>query len=212
MAADATLSGALRARVEAEAAHWPRLPLLAGVADGTLDPAVFRHYLEQDYLYLRYYARLFARLAATGPDEDLEHSVRLAHGIFAVELDRHIKNSAAFDCDFSQAVPSAATRAYLDFYDSLAGDRAATLVAMLPCLYGYTVALSAVDPTHVDGPYAEWLRVYASGDYEEMIDRHCAMIDRTAITLDGATDILARGLALEIDFWNQRPATAGAAS
>ncbi len=206
-----TLSARLMERVTEEASRWPSLPLLTGVADGTLDPAVFRHYLEQDYLYLRYYARLFARLAASGPDADLEHSVRLAHGIFAVELDRHIENSGPFGCEFSTAEPSPETQAYLDFYDSLAEDRAATLVAMLPCLYGYTVALSLVEVNDPDSAYAEWVGVYSSGDYMDMITRHCTMIDRSDIDAERAEAVLARGLAHEIEFWNQRPVSLEAA-
>ncbi|WP_062200742.1 hypothetical protein [Demequina salsinemoris] len=206
------LATRLKALVEEAAATWPSLPLLTGVAAGTLDTAIFRHYLEQDYLYLRYYARLFSRLAAFSPDEDLEHSVRLAYGIFAVELDRHIENSGPFECDFDSATPSRETAAYMDFYDSLAHDRDATLVAMLPCLYGYTVALSRVRVEDRESPYAAWVDVYSSGDYADMIDRHCAMIDRSGIDPDLARNVLDRGLQLEIEFWNQLPAHLEAAS
>ncbi|WNM24069.1 hypothetical protein RN607_11900 [Demequina capsici] len=205
MPAPASLAAQLKARVEQAASQWPSLALLSGITDGTLDPAVFRHYLEQDYLYLRYYARLYSRLAAAGPEQDLEHAVRLANGIFAVELDRHIANAKPFGCDFAAAVASQETAAYMRFYDSLADDRAATLVAMLPCLYGYTVALAQVDVADPSSAYAAWVAVYASGDYADMIERHCAMIDDSGIDPALAESVLTRGLQHEIAFWNQQP-------
>lgn len=198
-----TLSQVLRNRVQAEASQWPRLPLLAAVADGTVSTAAFRHYLEQDFIYLQYYARLYARLAALAPESELEHCVRLAHGIFAVELDKHRVNAAAFECDLDGATPSAQTSDYLSFYDSLAGDRAATLVAMLPCLYGYTVALPLVNAPDPDSAYAAWLQVYSGNDFTDFIDNHCEMIDNSVIEQDRALEILERGLSLEISFWNQ---------
>jgi len=63
--------GAFRARVERESAPVREavdaLPFLAALADGTLPPAVFRHYLEQDGCYLREYTRALALLAARAP-------------------------------------------------------------------------------------------------------------------------------------------------
>jgi thiaminase (transcriptional activator TenA) len=204
-----TLSLALRERITEAAARWVELPLLAGVRAGTLPSEVFRHYLEQDFLYLRYYARIYARLAASSTDdEELEHFVTLAHGVLAVELDHHRSAAAPFACDFAAVRPSPQLSAYLDFYEEHAGDRAATLVAMLPCVYGYGVALSRLRDADVPGHYGAWIDIYAGTDYGAIMDRHFAMIDTADIPVERALAIAERGLALEIDFWNQVPADA----
>ena len=44
------------------------LPLLQRLSDGTLPPEVFRHYILQDALYLKHYARCLAIVAAKAPD------------------------------------------------------------------------------------------------------------------------------------------------
>lgn len=202
---EATLSKALTDAVAARAADWVELPILAGVRAGTLDPAVFRHYLEQDYLYLRYYGRIYARLAAQSTtDEELEHFIALAHGVLGMELDHHRRAAAPFGCDFDAVVPSAQLTDYIAFYESIGHDRASTLVGMLPCTYGYGVALQLVKDGDL-GDYRDWVDMYTSGAYEHIMRRHLAMIDAADIELDEALAIIEAGLDLEHAFWNQRP-------
>jgi len=200
------LSQTLTAAVTERAADWVELPILAGIRAGTLDPAVFRNYLEQDFLYLRYYGRIYARLAAQSEtDDELEHFVALANGVLGVELDHHRGAAAPFACDFDAVVPSSQLTDYIAFYESISDDRAATLVGMLPCTYGYGVALQLVKSGDL-GPYREWIEMYTSGAYEHIMAKHLAMIDAADIEVDRALAIIERGLVLEHEFWNQRPA------
>ena len=53
-----------RANLERQLAH----PTVRGIATGDLDPARFRAWLVQDYLFLLDYVRLFALTAARAPD------------------------------------------------------------------------------------------------------------------------------------------------
>ena len=204
--AETSISMALRERITEAASQWVELPLLAGVRDGSLDTAVFRHYLEQDYRYLHYYARIYSRLAAqAATDDELEHFIALANGILSVELEHHKHAAAPFGCDFDRIEPSPQLRDYLAFYDAIADDRDATLVAMLPCIYGYGVALALIRDATVDGPYRDWIDIYTGGDYAAIMDRHFAMVDGSSLSPDRALAIVEQGLAHEIEFWNQRP-------
>ena len=72
--------------VEAQAAH----PTVAGIARGDLDPAVFRCWLEQDYLFLLDYVRVFSRLAWQAPDGHLGDLVDLAHATWHEELGLYV--------------------------------------------------------------------------------------------------------------------------
>jgi hypothetical protein len=71
--------------LEVQLAH----PFLRGIADGTLDPAVFRAWLEQDHLFLLGYTRVFSRLAWRAPAEHLGELVALANSTFHDELGLH---------------------------------------------------------------------------------------------------------------------------
>jgi thiaminase len=203
--APAPLSEELRAVISETAATWRDLPILRGIEDGTLERAIFANYLEQDYLYLQYYARLYSRLAAAATTyEEITHYVTLAHGIVAIELDHHVSAAAPFGCDFDAARPSVQTSEYLAFYDSLADRPAETLVAMLPCIYGYGIALAGIAG---GGDYAEWLQIYQRGDYAALIDRHFSMVDASDLDRDRALQLVRTALAHEESFWRQLPQT-----
>jgi thiaminase len=201
-----TLSARLTARIAESVAGWADLPILAGIRSGTLEEAVFRNYLEQDYLYLRAYVRLYSRLAANAADDEtMEYFVALAHGVMAVELEHHRRAAAPFGCDFDTVVPSPETLGYLAFYDSFGDDTAGMLVAMLPCTYGYGVTLDSLRGA-ATGPYRDWIDIYTGADYALLVDRHLRMVDEAQLPDDRADDITDRALGFERRFWNQSPA------
>ena len=55
-------------RAQLSMAEIEVLPLITRLSDGTLPPEVFRHYILQDALYLKHYARCLAIVAAKAPD------------------------------------------------------------------------------------------------------------------------------------------------
>jgi thiaminase len=197
----------VRGRIDEVAAGWIELPVLQGIAAGTLEPAVFRNYLEQDFLYITYYARIYVRLAAASADDDLvERFVSLAHAIFSTELDHHRRAAAPFGCDFESVTPSAELLDYLAFFEEIKDDAAETLVGMTPCIYGYGVALSQLRAASTgEGDYARWLQVYSGVEYEAAMDRHLALLDDLDISPARALELTDRALGLERAFWNQRP-------
>jgi thiaminase len=202
-----TITDLVRTRIEQVAPGWLDQPVLRGVADGTLDHTVFRHYLEQDYLYLAYYARIYVRLAAAAEAQELvERFVGLAHAIYSTELDHHREAAAPFGCDFDRVVPSPELRQYLAFFEEIKGDAGETMVAMTPCLYGYGLALGALrERTTGDGEYATWLRIYDGAEYAKAVERHLALLDTAAVTPERALQLTDRALELERAFWNQQP-------
>ncbi|MBM9468695.1 thiaminase II/PqqC family protein [Nakamurella leprariae] len=208
-AARPSITRLVRGRIDEVAAGWIDLPVLRGIADGTLDRAVFRNYLEQDFLYIAYYARIYVRLAAAATDDELvERFVKLASAIYSTELDHHRRASAPFGCDFESATPSTELGDYLDFFEEIKGDAADTLVGMTPCIYGYGVALSQLRAAATgDGEYATWLRIYSGDEYEAAMERHLALLDDLDITPERALELTDRALGLERAFWNQRPRT-----
>lgn len=200
--AGGTLSQRLRAYGRSRVEAWAQLPMLTALAAGELPIERFRDYLQQDYLYLREYARLYSRLAAEAPDEHVEHLIGLAANLVTVELAAHRRMGAQFGAVFTGIEPSAACAAYISFLHQASADFGDGLVAALPCMWGYGVALAQV-PKETAGVYRPWLEVYTSGEYTSMIERHCRMIDGTGMQIDRATALFDRAMEHEIDFWNQ---------
>jgi len=74
-----SLSAQLQQRGQALLSEQLRHPVVRGLGSGELDPAVFRAWLEQDYLFLLDYVRVFSRLAWQAPAAHLADLVDLAH-------------------------------------------------------------------------------------------------------------------------------------
>jgi len=200
--AEGTLSQRLRAHGRPRVEAWAQLPMLTAVAAGDLPLERFRDYLQQDYLYLREYARLYSALAAKAPDEHVEHLIGLASNLVTVELAAHRRMGAGFGAVFTGIEPSPVSSAYIAFLHSCAADFGAGLVAALPCLWGYGVALAQVAKDNA-GPYRPWLEVYTSGEYTSMIERHCRMIDETGMPIERALALFDQAMEHELAFWNQ---------
>lgn len=194
-----------RASVQAQAAH----PTVAGIARGDLDPAVFRDWLEQDYLFLLDYVRVFARLAWQAPDGHLGDLVDLAHSTWHDELALHRSLAAEFDADLFGAVAAPATVAYTGFLLDAAEDYGRGLAALLPCMWGYsTLGRMLAEHPPPDERYARWVATYADPGFAALADRCAQMLDEAhaegLVDEPTATDAFDAAMRHELAFWDVR--------
>lgn len=202
-----TLTERLTARglpaVRAQLAH----PTVAGIARGDLDPAVFRSWLEQDYLFLLDYVRVFARLAWQAPAGHLGDLVDLAHSTWHEELSLHRELAGEFGADLAGATAGPATAAYTGFLLDAAADYGRGLAALLPCMWGYSTlgGLLAERPP-AEPRYARWVATYADPGFAALADRCGQMLAEAADTglVDEATATAAFDTAMrhELAFWD----------
>lgn len=189
--------------VRAQLAH----PTVAGIARGDLDPAVFRSWLEQDYLFLLDYVRVFARLASQAPDPHLGDLVDLAHSTWHEELALHRELSAGFGADLFGAVAGRATTAYTAFLLDAAADYGRGLAALLPCMWGYsTLGRMLAEQPPAEPRYARWVATYANPGFAALAARCAEMLDEAHATglVDEPTATAAfdAGLRHELAFWD----------
>ncbi len=148
----------LRARID-------RLPFVATLADGTLDPARFAWYLQQDAIYLRAYSRVLARASALAPTpEEQVFWATGAAGSIEAEMELHRTWLDASAAAGEEAEPSATTTAYLDHLHaaSVDGDYGRVIAAVLPCYWIYQdLGERLVQASHAEHPFAAWLDTYA---------------------------------------------------
>jgi thiaminase (transcriptional activator TenA) len=175
-------------------------PFLAGLADGTLPRASFRHYIVQDAHYLRGYAKALAVCAAKAPDEDgtvlfAEH----AAGAIAAERDLHAALMSEMGSSPEEAALEAVaptTQAYVSYLLAAAygGSFAEAVGAVLPCYWIYArvgdelLARSSPDPL-----YARWIAMYGSAEFQAVVDSVLDLTDRIGAGLsDGERTLLRR--------------------
>ncbi|MFC6886897.1 MULTISPECIES: TenA family protein [Actinomadura] len=180
-----------------------RHPTVEGIARGDLDEAVFRSWLEQDYLYLLDYVRVFSRLAWQAPSAHLGDLVDLAYSTFHDELALHRSLSAEFGADLEGAEKGPACAAYTEFLLESAADYGDGLAALYPCMWGYSTlgARLAEDPP-AEPRYRRWVDTYADPAFAELSRRCAQMIDEAAPDPDRAERLFLEAMRHELAFWS----------
>lgn len=211
------LFAALRDAVSEDWRRYTHHAFVAGLADGTLPPDGFRHYLIQDYRFLIHFARAYA-LAVYKSDrlEDMRHAAASMSAIIDTEMDLHrayCRRWGIGEEALGSAPEATATVAYTRFVldCGMAGDLLDLHVALAPCVIGYAeiAARLAADPaTRMDGnPYREWIETYSGAEYRDLAAGAVAHLDALAARRGGNArrDDLIRifrtATRLEAGFW-----------
>jgi len=176
-------------------------PTVQGIARGDLDPAVFRSWLEQDYLFLLDYVRVFCRLAWQAPDPHLPDLVDLAYSTLHEELDLHRSLSAEFGADLDHATKGPACEAYTRFLLESAADYGIGLAALLPCMWGYST-LGQRMPVPQEPRYRRWVETYADPGFAALAARCAQMLDDAAPDGAAAERAFLEGMRHELAFWD----------
>ncbi|MEJ5915271.1 TenA family transcriptional regulator [Pseudokineococcus sp. 1T1Z-3] len=200
-----------------------RLPFLAALADGSLEPATFRHYLEQDGCYLKDYARALALLAARAPTpQDAAVWAGSAAGAVAAERDLHAdllhderlapaSGTAPEGLAAGPVRPSPTTLAYSSWLvgQTSTAPYAVAAAAVLPCFTVYAeVGLALAEgaqavPGH---PYARWVAAYADPGFQASsaaaVDVVEGAVAADPASADAATEAAALATRFEWMFWD----------
>lgn len=178
-------------------------PTVVGIAQGNLDEAVFRSWLEQDYLFLHDYVRVFSRLAWQAPAAHLGDLVDLAYATFHDELDLHRSLSASFAADLDGAEKGPACDAYTSFLLDSAAAYADGLAALYPCMWGYsTLGARLAENPPSEPRFRRWVDTYADAGFAELTGRIAQMIDESGADRETAERLFLQGMRHEIAFWD----------
>ncbi|QLC34827.1 thiaminase II (plasmid) [Halarchaeum sp. CBA1220] len=187
-------------------------PFVTELADGTLDEAAFRHWVEQDYRYLLDYARLFAVAGARARDEaTMTTLVGISHDTLAEEMDLHREFAADYGIarEELESVTKAPTcEAYTGFLVRTAyeGSLAEIAAALYPCAQGYLdVAAHAAERATGEHRYTPWLEAYTSDEFRAVVERIRDFVDRCGERFPGEHDAMREAFLtsarLEYRFW-----------
>jgi len=188
------------------------------IGDATLPEQSFRHYLEQDYLFLVHFSRAYA-LAVYKADTlvDMRAAAESLNAILNYEMELHVKYCASWGLEeqemqqIEEARPNMAYTRYV-LERGLAGDILDLHVALAPCIIGYAViarSLSTDPETILEGnPYKDWIETYAAEAYQNLARAAVRHLDDLASSRmgPGRFESLVRtfrqATSLEIGFWD----------
>ncbi|REC94241.1 thiaminase II [Kushneria indalinina] len=191
-------------------------PFVAGVSEATLPAAAFRHYLQQDYLFLVHFARAWGLAVYKSRDmSELRHSLDNLKTIVDTEMDLHVDYCRAWGIDQEelQNLPEAQeTLAYTRFVLDC-GHRGELLdlhVALAPCLIGYAEIADWISTrsqtVSVDNPYQAWIDMYRDEEYQQAAHREHLWLDERLAELSPQrfaqlTTTFRDATRLEAAFW-----------
>ena len=190
---------------------------VAGIADGTLPEAAFRHYLIQDYLFLIQFARAYA-LAVYKSDTlvDMRQAGAGMSAILDTEMALHVEFCRGWnlsEIEMEAAPEDPACMAYTRFVleRGMSGDLLDLHIALAPCIVGYAeigARLTSDSATLTDGnPYGAWIAMYSSEDYQAVATDEVAFLDDLMVRragpgrFDSLADTFGKATRLEVDFW-----------
>jgi thiaminase/transcriptional activator TenA len=208
----------LKTEASAEWRAYTEHRFTAGLADGSLPEAAFRHYLVQDYLFLIEFARAYALAVYKSPElADMREAASGLSAILDVEMNLHVKLCAGWGLsprELEQAPPASETLAYTRYVldTGMRGDLLSLKVALAPCVIGYAeiaARLAALPGTRAqNNPYRVWIDEYAGAAYQEVAANARAHLDRLAnLYATPAREaelitIFKEATRLEADFWD----------
>ncbi|MFB6078294.1 MAG: thiaminase II [Halarchaeum sp.] len=195
-------------------------PFVTELADGTLDEAAFRHWVEQDYRYLHDYARTFALAGAKASDPTrTERLYDVAHTVLDDELDLHRAFAADYglspaDLDATRKAPTCV--AYTNFLVRTAHEAPLPVVAaaVYPCGRGYLdVAEYMAERSDGDHRYTPFVEKYTSDAFRDSVAWLGTLVDAAADENPGARDAMREAFLLsarlEHRFWEMAYAREG---
>ncbi|KAJ1310523.1 hypothetical protein OPQ81_007253 [Rhizoctonia solani] len=192
-------------------------PFVTQVAAGTLPAESFVHYLKQDYIYLKHYARAHGLLTAK--------SSTFASAGAAATIVLHIVRESQMHIDYCrkwgvtleelETTPELpATAAYARYIMDVGyqGDDFMLIIAVASCLLGYAEVgkrLLAAGTNTEGNPYKRWIEDYGGIEFQEatrrgldLMEQRAAQDPPSARRFAQLQDVWERCVRLEIGFWD----------
>ncbi|GAA3697131.1 hypothetical protein GCM10023081_37610 [Arthrobacter ginkgonis] len=189
------------------------LGFIRELRDGTLARADFEHYLAQDALYLQTYGRTLSQASALAPDLAAQRFwAESAHGCMVSELTLHQGRLELADGALPAVAPSATTTGYLNHLQAAAasGSYPVLAAALLPCFWLYQdIGTRLAAANRPDHPYADWLAMYSSLEFDEATRRAIGWVQAAADTarpaeLEAMRTAFRESSRWELEFFDQR--------
>ncbi|NLZ54492.1 MAG: transcriptional regulator [Thermoanaerobacteraceae bacterium] len=189
-------------------------PFVQEVKNGTLPTEKFKHYMIQDSIYLKHYARVYGKAiyhSTILKDIQLFYSVLcfVTDTESAVRL-KYLNQFGLTDDDIENIEPLPENQNYIDFLLDIAeeGNVCKMLMAVLPCMlsYSYIFRKIAAEPEAKKSKYWDFIEDYANDRYAEecifwsrFADEKCMILP--AQDKKGLAAIFEKASLLELDFW-----------
>ena len=190
------------------------------LAQGTLAQPSYLHYLKQDFLFLKQYARAYAlAIYKARTLADMRKALPSVHALLDSEIGHHVTycgNWGLTESDLEAEPEDFGTVAYTRYVldAGMAGDIVDLYAALAPCSIGYAEIgrnLAAdINTKLVDNPFASWIELYSGDEFQQGVAQGTAHIDELLAEIDvnsqrgrNLIHVFRTATRMEIAFWQQ---------
>ncbi len=183
---------------------------------GSLPKKCFQHYLKQDFLFLKQFARAYAlAIYKSNNLRDMRDNLATLSAIINTEMELHIKlckNWGISESELENEPEASQTVAYTRFVleEGMRGNLLDLKVALSPCVIGYgEIGLKLLSNLNdsITNEYRCWIEEYGGDDYQSLANSAIAELDHLANDLltepryPHLLNIFKTATKLEADFW-----------
>jgi len=190
------------------------------LANGTLAQPSYLHYLKQDFLFLKQYARAYAlAIYKARTLADMRKALPSVNALLASEISHHVSYCANWgltESDLEAEDEDSGTVAYTRYVldAGMQGDIVDLYAALAPCSIGYAQIgrnLCADQNTQRQGnPFDDWIALYGGDEFQQNVAQGTQHIDTLLADIDvhsqRAQDLMSvfrTATRMEIAFWQQ---------
>ncbi|PWE00231.1 TenA family protein [Marinilabilia rubra] len=186
-------------------------PFCRGLSNGSLPVESFKHYLQQDALYIEQDARAFAITAGKSKTrESFSFFLHMAKDGLEIERALHQNLMPAFKIEPAKKMSKACCN-YTSFLlnTALNESSAISAAALLPCFWVYReTGLNIRQSSIINNPYQPWLDTYADDVYGEYVSKfinilECEMAGTNKTERQEMLRVFGHSIAYELDFFDE---------
>lgn len=148
------------------------------LAEGSLPGSAFRHYLVQDYIFLKHFSRAWALVVYKADSVSvMQSAVTVLDGLLNHEMSMHVEYCSQWGItkeQIEQAQEARGNMAYTRYVldAGLSGDLLDLMTALAPCVIGYAeIGRNCADTVEVnleDHPFGKWIETYSGNEFQEL--------------------------------------------
>ncbi|WP_064608203.1 TenA family protein [Photobacterium sp. J15] len=187
---------------------------------GELSESAYLHYLKQDFLFLKHYARAYAlAVFKSNSLAEMREPLPSLNALLNSEMSHHIEYCAKWgltESDMEGEPEDFGTVSYTRYVldTGMAGDRTDLFTALAPCAIGYAVIgqwLAEWSETTIEtNPYRSWIELYSGDEFQlgakETIERLDLMLEEVPLNSrrgQRLCEIFKTATRMEVAFWQQ---------
>jgi len=190
------------------------------LASGLLPQSCFLHYLKQDFLFLKQYARAYSLAMYKARSlEEMRRVLTSVHALLDSEIAHHVTYCGQWgltESDLENEPEDVGTVAYTRYVldAGITGELVELYTALAPCSIGYAVigkALRENKTTKLEGnPYRSWIELYSGEEFQTAVARWSAHLNQLLEEIDihsrrgqNLIQVFKTATRMEVAFWQQ---------